>query len=318
VTPTPLNPTPAALTVDVHGTGATSNLNGVFESGETVVVEPAWENPNSGPLTFTGAATAFTGPSGPTYGIVDGTADYATVAGGATADCYTATPSQDCYAMSLSGTRPVVHWDGTFLETLSLPVPKTWTLHVGRSFADVPTSQMFYAFIENIFHNGITAGCGGSDYCPTSPITRAQMAVFILKGKYGASYVPPPCTQVFDDVPCSNPYGAWIGELYDEGITGGCGGNNYCPNAAVTRAQMAVFLLKAKHGSSYDPPVCSPPGVFTDVACPSLFADWIEELYAEAITGGCGTNIYCPSSPNNRGQMAVFIVKTFGLLLYGP
>jgi hypothetical protein len=59
-------------------------------------------------------------------------------------------------------------------------------------------------------------------------------------------------------------------------------------------------------------------GRFSDVSCPSQFADWIEELFAENITGGCGAGIYCPSSPNNRGQMAVFLVKTFGLRLYGP
>ena len=47
--------------------------------------------------------------------------------------------------------------------------------------------------------------------------------------------------------------------------------------------------------------------------CPSHFATWIEQLAAEQITGGCGGNNYCPLNPNTRGQMAVFIVKTFGL-----
>jgi hypothetical protein len=79
---------------------------------------------------------------------------------------------------------------------------------------------------------------------------------------------------------------------------------------------MAVFLLKAQHGSAYVPAACA--GLFGDVACPSIFADWIEQLAAEQITGGCGGGNYCPSNPNTRGQMAVFLVKTFGLLLYGP
>ena len=68
--------------------------------------------------------------------------------------------------------------------------------------------------------------------------------------------------------------------------------------------------------ASYAPPACVGP--FSDVSCPSQFADWIEELFAENITGGCGAGIYCPSSPNNRGQMAVFLVKTFGLRIDGP
>jgi hypothetical protein len=74
---------------------------------------------------------------------------------------------------------------------------------------------------------------------------------------------------------------------------------------------MAVFLLKAQHGSDYVPPHCV--GSFFDVPCPSPFADWIEQLSAEAITTGCGGGNYCPDSPNTRGQMAVFLVKTFAL-----
>ena len=180
----------------------------------------------------------------------------------------------------------------------------------------MPTSHQFYRFIENVFHNGITAGCGAGIYCPDSPVTRAQMSVFLLKSKHGMAFVPPPCTGVFTDVPCPSLFADWIEELYLEGITGGCGTGIYCPDNTVTRAQMSAFLLKALHGSLYAPPGCA--GIFADVACPSQFADWIEELYLEGITGGCGSGIYCPNSPNTRGQMAVFLTKTFGLRLYGP
>ena len=74
---------------------------------------------------------------------------------------------------------------------------------------------------------------------------------------------------------------------------------------------MAVFLLKAKYGPEHVPPACT--GVFPDVPCASPFAPWIEQLFAENITGGCGGGNYCPLANNTRGQMAVFIVKTFGL-----
>jgi len=82
---------------------------------------------------------------------------------------------------------------------------------------------------------------------------------------------------------------------------------------------MAVFLLKTLQGAAYDPPGCT--GVFSDVPCTpgTGFPDWIEQLYARQITGGCAAAplMYCPTSPNNRGQMAAFLVKTFSLLLYG-
>jgi hypothetical protein len=79
------------------------------------------------------------------------------------------------------------------------------------------------------------------------------MAVFLLKAKHGQFYLPPDCSGVFDDVTCPSQFADWIEQLVVEGITVGCGGNNYCPSNAVTRAQMAVFLLKAKDGSAYLP-----------------------------------------------------------------
>ena len=76
--------------------------------------------------------------------------------------------------------------------------------------------------------NGVTAGCGGGNFCPAA-VTRAQMAVFLLKAKFGAVYVPPPATgTVFADVP-AEPSRRWIEKLAALQITGGCGGGLYCP-----------------------------------------------------------------------------------------
>jgi hypothetical protein len=49
------------------------------------------------------------------------------------------------------------------------------------NFNDVPTSSPQFQFIEALYYSGITAGCGGGDYCPNSPLTRGQMAVFLAK-----------------------------------------------------------------------------------------------------------------------------------------
>jgi hypothetical protein len=178
-------------------------------------------------------------------------------------------------------------------------------------FLDVPAAHQFHAFVTTLVANGITVGVGGGNYGVDQPTLRQQMAVFLLKARHGLCYTPPACQGVFGDVACPSTFADWIEALAAEGITGGCGGNNYCPTSPVRRDQMAVFLLKAEHGSGYTPPACA--GVFADVACPSAFADWIEALAAEGITGGCGGGNYCPLSNNTRGQMAVFITKTFNL-----
>ena len=149
-------------------------------------------------------------------------------------------------------------------------------------------------------------------YCPDSPVTRQQMAVFLLKSEHGFAYTPPACAGLFADVPCPSQYANWIEQLASEGVTSGCGSVNYCPNDPVTRQQMAVFLLKTEHGAAYAPPACS-SNPFADVTCPSTYANWIKQLVAESITGGCGGSNYCPVDPVTRGQMSVFLTKTFNL-----
>jgi parallel beta-helix repeat protein len=187
---------------------------------------------------------------------------------------------------------------------------KAWIV----DFLDVSPSQQFYNFVTTLVSNAITVGVGGGLYGVDQSTLRQQMAVFLLKGRHGICYVPPDCTPgYFADVACPSTFANWIQALAVEGITGGCGSGNYCPTQPVRRDQMAVFLLKAEHGSGYLPPACTPPGVFPDVSCPGPFTNWIEQLAAEAITGGCGNGNYCPINPNTRGQMAVFITKTFHL-----
>ena len=184
-------------------------------------------------------------------------------------------------------------------------------------FLDVSSGNSFYPYVTTLVANGITAGVGGGNYGVNQPTLREQMAVFLLKSKYGLCFTPPPCQGIFTDVPCPAtaqfPYSDWIEELAAEQITAGCDTGKYCPEQPVQRDQMAVFLLKSEHGHDYVPPDCT--GVFADVDCPSLFANWVEQLYTEQITSGCLTNPlrYCPENANSRGEMAVFQVRTFSL-----
>ena len=182
-------------------------------------------------------------------------------------------------------------------------------------FLDVPPSHLFHDYVNTIARNGVTVGCGDGNFCPDASVTRAQMAVFLLKSRLGAGHVPPPAVGgVFGDVHPGDFAGGWIEELAALGVTAGCGNGNYCPNAAVRRGEMAVFLLKSLLGAAYVPPPAQ--HIFGDVAASHFAIDWIEDLYNRHITGGCSATalLYCPEGPNTRGQMAVFLTLTFGLM----
>ena len=314
------SPEPQISRVDTRPSSGLSNVNGVLETGETVSVDPTWRNTRGFSIDLQSLAVNFVGPAGGTYVLDDAIASYGSIPVGSSTDCFTATGN--CFEITVSGNRTAAHWDATFLEWLTtLGSFKQWTLHVGESFSDVPVSHPYYKFVENIFHNGITAGgaCGAASYCAGDSTLRRQMAAFVLKAKEGPFYTPPPARGIFADVPASDAFAPWVEELYNRGVVAGCAapdGLKYCPARPVLRQQMAVFLLKTLLGPDYEPPTCV--GIFLDVPCSSPFAAWIEDLFSRQIAAGCGGGNYCPASDTTRGQMAPFLVKTFGLLLYGP
>ena len=115
-----------------------------------------------------------------------------------------------------------------------------------QRFNDVPPSNPFYAFIEELARRGITLGCGGGNFCPSDPVTREQMAAFLVRA-LGEFNPPPPASQRFQDVPPSNQFYAFIDRLAALGITMGCQASPplYCPSDPVPREQMAAFLNRA-------------------------------------------------------------------------
>jgi hypothetical protein len=84
-------------------------------------------------------------------------------------------------------------------------------------------------------------------------VANQEMSVGVVgQGVPHNPYTPPPCVAgvPFADVTCSTFYDAWIEQFAADGITAGCGNGDYCPNENVTRAQMAVFIEAAMHGTA--------------------------------------------------------------------
>ncbi len=275
---------------------ATDNVGNTSEFSQRIVfsVDPP-SGPGAGGATATISGMAFTAGATVTVGVL---------------------PASNVIFHNpgtLTATMPALSAGTLYGVTVSVPGGQTSTLPNGwlADFLDVPPANLFHDYVARLVVNGVAAGVGGGNYGVDQSTLRQQMAVFLLKGKHGVCYAPPPCTGIFGDVACPSPFANWIEALAAEGITGGCGNGNYCPQNPVRRDQMAAFLLKAEHGADYAPPPCT--GDFADLACPSLFADWIEQLATEQITGGCGGANYCPGSNATRGQMAAFVAKTFSL-----
>jgi len=183
------------------------------------------------------------------------------------------------------------------------------------TFSDVPPTHWAWQYVETLYSNGITTGCALGAYCPTNSVLRSEMAVFLTRASHGSTFVPTPPAGLFADVGTVYWAAPQIEQIYNDGLTTGCANNplRFCPGNLLSRAEMAVFLVRAKHGAGFTPP--APIGRFADVPVDFWAAGWIEQLYLDGITTGCAANPlrFCPTDNVSRDQMAAFLVRTFGL-----
>ncbi len=166
-----------------------------------------------------------------------------------------------------------------------------------RVFADVDPSSTHGAAIEWLVEQGITGGCGAGRYCPARPVTRAQMATFLVS----ALDLPPAPSRGFADLAAGATHAANVDALAQAGVTTGCGDAAFCPDEPVTRAQMATFLVAA-----LELPPGAPRG-FGDVPAGSTHAANVDALAQAGVTTGCGGGRFCPAEPVTRAQMATFL-----------
>jgi hypothetical protein len=184
-----------------------------------------------------------------------------------------------------------------------------------QTFADVPPSHPFYDEIEELHALGITNGCGTNQagqpiYCPDQPVTRRDMAVFIVRA-LGLTPLDSPMP-TFADVPAGMFGYGQVERFFAQGITTGCAASpaRYCPLATVTRRDMAVFIVRAKGLSPLDP---STP-TFADIPASMFGFGQVERFYEQGITTGCAASPlrYCPLAVVDRKAMAAFLVRAFG------
>ncbi len=196
------------------------------------------------------------------------------------------------------------------LLTAFSPLAIGWAdLPPGGTFVDDDTS-VHEGAIEAIADVGITRGCNpplNTRYCPGDPVTRGQMAAFLVR----ALQLPPGDSDGFVDT-TGSVFAADIDALAAAGVTQGCNppsNDRYCPDRAVTRGQMAAFLARALE---------LPAGTansFTDDNG-SVFESEIERLRRAGITLGCNppaNDRFCPARQVSRAEMATFVTRALGL-----
>lgn len=201
-----------------------------------------------------------------------------------------------------------------------IPSP-TATPTPAPTFEDVPFDHWAHDYIEALYQDGYVSGCSTSPlrYCPEDPMTRAEGAVFVVRGLYGSSYFPgDPTSQVFADVSLGSWYAKWTDDLWAIGYTAGCGTAPliFCPDVGHSRTEGTVFYLRMLYGTGYTPP--DPAGIFSDVPLNYWGARWIEAAYDAGLIPACETSPslkFCPDDPLTRAMGAYMMVQAKGMTI---
>jgi hypothetical protein len=157
--------------------------------------------------------------------------------------------------------------------------------------------------IESLLAAGVINGCSanGTAFCPDDPVTRGQMAKILVR----ALDLPATDEDFFTDDNGSQ-YEAAINSLAALAVTNGCGDGLFCPDAVMSRAQVAAFLSRA-----LDLPPAS-GGHFSDVSGSPFLAD-VNALAEAGLTSGCGVGLFCPDAVASRSQTASFVARAMDL-----
>ncbi|HEX9988906.1 MAG TPA: S-layer homology domain-containing protein [Chloroflexia bacterium] len=259
--------------------------------------------------------------------------------------CVTPTPTSATPVPTVP-TTPTITPTFTFVPLTSTPVPVTSTTtkvataiasitaiatptQCSLSFTDVPTTSTFYANIRCLACRGILGGYSDGTFRPNNDITRGQIAKVVSNA---AGFNDDPGTQIYEDVPPTNTFYAWVNRLSKRGLMGGypcgampsesCGTANrpyFRPNASATRGQLAKIVASAAYLTT------TPTGQrYADVEEDSTFYVWIEQLSSLGVMGGytCGSvptepcdeegrAYFRPSNNVTRGQASKIVANTF-------
>ncbi len=155
---------------------------------------------------------------------------------------------------------------------------------------------------------GIIKGCGGKNFCGDKPVTRAQAATMLARA---LELVPRVDTPYFADDD-GNPHEEAINALFAAGVVKGCGWKDgkrlYCPDRAITRAEMATVLDRA-----FDFPRASTDYFVDDNG--STHERHINDAARAGIIKGCNAaeRKYCPNMSMRRKNVALMLDRLLNL-----
>jgi hypothetical protein len=287
--------------------------------------DPTEGTVSTGLLTFTTSdwATAQTVTvSGVDDSVVDGDVAFTVVLAAAAGGDYAGTDPADVSASNTdndsvgggggSSVVVVLPPAGLVDTSLSCPVSMSPSTFTDLAGLDQTTVQA----IDCIFGYGVSTGTTQVTFAPRGTVTRWQMSLFLTRQlQVHGVVLPSPIDQGFVDVGgLGQETRDAIDQLAQLGITHGTGGGDFSPGEAVSRWEMALFLVRFLGVAGVPIPTQSTTGPFSDLAqMDTETVTAIDHLVALGVAAGTSTTTFEPSSAVLRWQMALFLTRVLAL-----
>jgi hypothetical protein len=322
---------PSAVPLVTTEAGGTAIFTVVLNSEPTAEVtigvssdDPTEGAVSTGLLTFTTLdwATAQTVTvSGVDDSVVDGDVAYTVMLAAALGGDYAGTDPTDVAATNTDndtvggGGSPVVVVlppAGLVDTSSACPVSMASSTFTDLAGLDETTIQA----IDCIFGYGVSKGTTQETFAPSGTVTRWQMSLFLTRQlRVHGVVLPSAIDQGFVDVGgLGQETQDAIDQLAQLGITRGTGGGTFSPGEAVSRWEMALFLVRFLGVAGVPLPTLSTTGPFNDLAqMDTETATAIDQLVALGVAVGTSTTTFDPSTAVLRWQMALFLTRVMAL-----
>ena len=188
-------------------------------------------------------------------------------------------------------------------------------IYQGKNFTDTSSIPSTHEAASKLNAVLVTTGCTATTYCPSDNLTREQLAAMLVRAVHGPDSAPPPVsTETFADVPFGHWSHIFVEDIAKRKITEGCGMDSqgrplFCPSTFVTRAELAVFLLRLSGIVAPPPPN---PATFGDIST-HWARIYIEEAVKQGLMQACAPNMFCPEQHATRAEVAETLVGALRL-----
>ena len=170
--------------------------------------------------------------------------------------------------------------------------------------------------IDCIVHYGISNGTSDLTFTPSGTVTRWQMALFLIRQvQVHGVVLPAAIDQSFVDIGGHDQETQnAINQLAQLGISRGTGTGTFSPGEAVSRWEMALFLIRFLGVAGVPVPNLTTTGTFSDLTqMDTETVTAIDQLVALGVAAGTSTTTFEPSNDVLRWQMALFLTRVMAV-----